>query len=91
MPGSATPAAAAPKRSPSVAQPKSSDYLGVYWDKRRRRWKAEIQHNGKKHTVGQSDDEQAAARAYDTATRQRGGCVQQAIPTAADRAHAGCC
>jgi hypothetical protein len=52
------------------AQGFKSDYLGVYWYKHYSRWQAEISHNGKPHRLGQFDDEQEAARAFDTAARR---------------------
>jgi len=54
------------------AQGFRSDYLGVSWPKKNgcRQWKAEIRHNGEQRGLGRFDDEQEAARAYDTAARR---------------------
>jgi hypothetical protein len=46
---------------------KSSRYKGVSWNKSRSRWVAFINHHGKGHHVGQSLDEDEAARMYDVA------------------------
>jgi hypothetical protein len=50
--------------------PRKSDYLGVSWYKRSRQWKAEISQTGETQQVGRFDDEQEAARAFDTAARR---------------------
>jgi len=42
-----------------------SQYKGVRYDKRRKKWIAEITHQGKKHYLGAFDDELEAAQAYD--------------------------
>lgn len=51
----------------SSAKGSSSKYLGVCWDKRRKKWIAQIKVNGKKRRLGSFDDEKDAARAYDRA------------------------
>lgn len=43
----------------------SSKYIGVYWDRIRKRWTAEIHAHGKKYFLGRFKDEKEAARAYD--------------------------
>ena len=45
----------------------SSKYKGVYWRKRRKCWRAQIQNNGKKMYLGHFDNEEAAAHAYNEA------------------------
>ena len=68
--GSATPAgAAAPKRSHPVG-PRKSDFVGVSWYKNSRQWRVYVHHTGEKHQLGRFDDEQEAARAFDTAARR---------------------
>lgn len=52
---------------------KTSKYPGVNWDKHARKWRARIQVNGKQHSIGYYDDEEAAARRY------RIACDWQAI------------
>jgi len=42
----------------------SSSYVGVYWNKRARKWKAYIQINGKQKNLGYFTDELDAAIAY---------------------------
>lgn len=42
----------------------SSKHLGVSWDSRDRKWKAAIQSNGKKRTIGYFVSEEEAAAAY---------------------------
>jgi len=45
----------------------TSRYKGVSWNKRDRRWKAQIRHNGKLLYLGYFTDQIEAAKAYDTA------------------------
>ena len=45
----------------------SSQFKGVHWRRDVGCWRAEIQHNGKKHHLGLHDDEREAARAYNVA------------------------
>ena len=47
--------------------------MGVSWDKKSRKWKAQISHDGKQQHLGSFDDEQEAARAVDTAARRLRG------------------
>ncbi len=44
---------------------KTSRFFGVYWDKRIRRWLAQVRRGGKQHHIGLYDDEVAAARDVD--------------------------
>jgi hypothetical protein len=45
----------------------TSRYKGVYWNKRSRKWQAEIKLNYKKQYLGRFDCELEAAQAYDSA------------------------
>ena len=47
--------------------PKSSIYVGVYWNKKSRKWQAQIQIKGKIKYLGLFDNEIAAAEAYTSA------------------------
>ena len=60
----------AQNRDPSTFARGTSKYRGVSWEKRRRRWEANIYANGKQHYLGQFKDEEAAARAYDAASER---------------------
>ena len=51
----------------SFKRPSSSRYKGVYWCKLKLKWKASISIDGVRQIVGYFCDEEAAARAYDTA------------------------
>ena len=42
----------------------TSTYIGVYWDKQRKKWKAQIRLNNKSTHIGRFDDPKDAARAY---------------------------
>ena len=55
-----------------AAQP-SSRYVGVCWDKGKRRWEAAITHEGRHQRLGRFVEEEAAARAYDEAARRLRG------------------
>ena len=56
------------KRKTSIKS--SSQYKGVMWDKRRSKWQTMMGYNGKKIFVGYFDDEETAARAYDTKAKE---------------------
>lgn len=51
----------------------SSRYVGVFWEARRQKWKAQIQIDGKSKYLGYFTDEAAAARAYNAAAREHHG------------------
>jgi hypothetical protein len=44
---------------------KSSKYVGVYWDRSRNKWSAEITFKRKKIYIGRFTEEDEAGRAYD--------------------------
>lgn len=48
----------------------TSKYKGVYWNRRCRKWFAQIQHNGKFHYLGLHDNEEDAALAYQEAAHR---------------------
>ena len=52
---------------------KPSEFVGVSWDKKGRKWTAKIMHGKKRQHLGCFDDEQEAARAVDTAARRLRG------------------
>jgi len=45
--------------------PKTSIFKGVFWDRDRKKWKAQITLNKKQYSLGRFDSEIEAARAYD--------------------------
>lgn len=45
----------------------SSGYKGVYWHKGKQKWRAQLKVNGKKITVGQFENIEDAAKAYEKA------------------------
>jgi hypothetical protein len=51
----------------------TSRFIGVSWDRARRKWAAHIKKGGKQKNLGLFDDEIAAARARDTAARKLHG------------------
>lgn len=55
-----------------------SIYKGVHWSKERKCWQVEICHNGKNRFVCRCDNEQDAARAYDTKARELFGAFAYA-------------
>jgi hypothetical protein len=57
-----------------TAQPNNtSGFKGVIWDKARKKWRAEIQFQGKSHHLGRFDTAEDAALAYDTKSRELHG------------------
>jgi hypothetical protein len=62
-------------------------YRGVYWDKRSKKWQAEIRYDGKKHYLGSFEGEEGAAMAYDQAARaHKGENAQLNFPTKKEQA-----
>jgi hypothetical protein len=48
----------------------TSDFKGVYWDKRTKQWRAGIKAHGKDYKLGRFGSEVAAAEAYDEMARE---------------------
>lgn len=48
----------------------SSRYKGVCWNKRKNKWRARLSHKGKREFLGDFEDEQKAALAYDERVKQ---------------------
>jgi len=48
----------------------TSKYLGVYWEKHRSKWRAQIRKSGKGKKLGIFKEEEDAARAYDVAAKK---------------------
>lgn len=53
--------------------PGKSKYPGVTWDKITKNWRATIQLNGKRKTLGRFKTERLAAKAYESACREHAG------------------
>eukprot|EP01046_Picozoa_sp_COSAG06_P022886 COSAG06_NODE_1795_length_8376_cov_3.340462_1_plen_511_part_00 len=51
----------------------TSEFVGVCWNKSRRKWHAGINHDGKQQNLGSFNDEHEAARTVDTAARRLRG------------------
>ncbi len=50
-----------------------SGYRGVSWCKEKRKWAAEVRHNGQRRRLGRFDNIEDAAKAYDAAAREMFG------------------
>jgi len=48
----------------------SSRFKGVCWSKKEKKWHVQIKQNRKQKTIGYFDDEQAAAKAYDSKAKE---------------------
>lgn len=52
---------------------KTSRYKGVCWDKASKKWKAQINIDGKKHSIGRFTKEKEAAKAYQKKAKEAFG------------------
>lgn len=52
-------------------KPTSSEYVGVYWDKRAKKWTSQIRNGEKRKHLGYFDSEIETALAHDKAVRER--------------------
>jgi hypothetical protein len=57
----------------------SSKYTGVYWNRRDKKWMAQIQIEGKKHYLGYFESEEAAYEAYQKKSRGDYTCLLTVI------------
>lgn len=53
-----------------ISKPCTSRYKGIYWNKRKKRWHAQIRVNRVRVHLGMFKDEEVAARKYDEAARR---------------------
>ena len=61
------------KTNTASRQNKTSRFVGVSFDSRRKKWSAKICVSGKTINLGRHDDEESAARAFDAASRKHRG------------------
>lgn len=61
------------RKGNTTTSSKPSKYKGVFWYRSRRVWRSTIRANGKIHLVGQFDNEDDAARAYNIKAKELHG------------------
>lgn len=69
-----------------IGDTNKSGYRGVYWEKRSKKWRANVKKNGQRYYLGRFDDAVEAAHAYDAKVKELDGDrARLNFPSEADR------